>query len=73
MFGRKKTKLFGNHIEVKCEYCESGSEDDGASVCKLNCTPEPDGSCPRFSYDPLKRAPKNSPVLRPHDVEEFKL
>lgn len=73
MFGKKKTKLFGNQIEVKCEYCENNTEIDGECACKLSRSIQPDGSCPRFSYDPLMRAPKNPPALRQHDAEEFKL
>ena len=73
MIGKKKAKLFGNHIDVKCEYCKNSSDYDGASVCKLNRSLLPDGTCPRFTYDPLRRAPQNLPPLGLHDPEEFKL
>ncbi len=73
MFGKKKTKLFGSEIEIKCEYCQNGSDYDGASVCRLKRNRNPDGSCRRFVYDPLKRIPQNLPPLKSHDAEEFKL
>jgi hypothetical protein len=70
---KKKQKLFGNQIEVKCEYCVNSSDYDGASVCKLKLCLNPDGNCRRFTYDPLKRAPAHLPPLKPHDADEFKL
>lgn len=73
MFGKKKEKLFGNHVDVNCEYCSNSSECDGANICRLNRCPEPDGSCSRFSYDPLKRSPKNLPPMPKHDADEFQL
>ncbi len=73
MIGKKKAKLFGNQIEVKCEYCINSSDFDGASVCRLHRYLLPDGTCRRFAYDPLKRSPVNLPPLRAHDSEEFKL
>jgi hypothetical protein len=73
MIGKKKIKLFGNQIEVKCEYCTNSSDYDGASVCKLNRNLSPDGNCRRFVYDPLKRAPIHLPPLKPHDADEFKI
>ena len=73
MIGKKKTKLFGNQIEVNCEYCVNSYDYDGANVCRLNCYLQPDGNCSRFMYDPLRRAPRNPPPLETHDADEFKL
>ncbi len=73
MIGKKKTKLFGNQVEVKCEYCFNSSDYDGACVCRLNRYLQPDGSCSRFKYDPLRRAPENPPPLVIHNADEFKL
>jgi len=73
MLGKKATKLFGNQVEINCEYCSNSSDYDGASVCKLNLCLKPDGGCRRFAYDPLKRAPMHLPPLKPHDADEFKL
>jgi hypothetical protein len=71
MFGKKKEPLFGDHIEIKCEYCANGRE--AGEACRLNLRPEADGTCRRFAYDPLRRSPKTFPPMRPHDAEEFKL
>ena len=73
MFGKKKAKLFGNHIETDCRHCAYSSDFDGASVCKFDRCLEPDGSCSRFVYDPLKRTPVSVPALKPHSADEFKL
>lgn len=73
MFRKKKKNLFGEQIEVRCEYCANSSDYDGATVCKLNRFRNPDGSCRRFAYDPLKRAPMQLPPLKPHSADEFKL
>ena len=73
MFKKKKTKLFGNDVEVNCDYCINSSDFDGASLCKLGCCLNPDGSCRRFAYEPLKRAPKVLPPLKLYDADEFKL
>lgn len=74
MFSRKKSQdLFGKNIAVKCEYCINSSDFDGAQICKIGRYLQPDGSCPRFVYDPLKRTPRNLPPLKPHDAEEFEL
>ncbi|NLJ30379.1 MAG: hypothetical protein GX424_02040 [Clostridiales bacterium] len=74
MFGKKKNQeLFGRNIDATCEYCANYSDFDGAAVCRLGRRMPPDGACPRFSYDPLKRAPRNLPPLKPHDPEEFEL
>jgi hypothetical protein len=73
MFGKKKSKLFGNEIEIKCEYCRNSSDYDGASICKLNRYRDPDGSCRRFAYDPLKRVPQNLPPLKSYSADEFEL
>lgn len=73
MFGKKKEKLFGNHVEIECKYCVNSSDFDGASICKIGLYLEPDGSCRRFVYDPLKRTPQNLPPLKAHSADEFKL
>lgn len=72
-FGKKKNKLFGNDIETNCRYCENSSDFDGADVCKLGRYLEPDGTCKKFVYDPLKRTPINLPPLKSYNEDEFKL
>lgn len=73
MFGKKKEKLFGNNIETNCKYCTNSSDFDGADVCGLGRYLQPDGSCSRFSYDPLKRSPNNLPPLKRYRADDFKL
>ncbi len=66
MFGKKKTKLFGNEIEPDCSYCSNCTE----GSCTLGHS---SGPCADFQYDPLKRTPKDTPELEAHSPEEFKL
>lgn len=66
MFGKRKARLFGNEVEPNCNYCVNFSD----GICRLDCKGLPCGS---FCYDPLKRTPDNSPALKKHDPEEFKL
>ena len=61
LFHRKKKDYFGDKIETDCAYCRFGSDFDG------------DGSCRKFSYDPLKRKPFAPPPLREYDPDDFKL
>ena len=73
LFHRKKKDYFGDKIETDCAYCRFGSDFDGAVVCKVGLDLEPDGSCRKFSYDPLKRKPFAPPPLREYDPDDFKL
>lgn len=64
-------KLFGGNIEPSCEYCSFGRvKDDGTIICYSGSTPT-EGSCKRFSYDPLKREPKRIPPLQKYSPEDF--
>ncbi|HHV32369.1 hypothetical protein [Caproiciproducens sp. LBM24188] len=73
MFRKKKNTFFGDHVEVSCEYCKNWREQTESGVCRFGLSPQPDGACGRFVYDPLKRSPKTFPPMRPHDAQEFKL
>lgn len=70
-----KKKLFGTHIEPNCEYCSNNVERDGKQACRHHLTPGKDGSCRKFSYDPLRRTPIALPLLpdMEFDEDEFKL
>ena len=70
---KKKKALLGNHIKPDCSYCTRGSGFDGAFVCELGRCLEPDGSCRKFVYDPLRRAPQVPPALLEFDPDDFKL
>lgn len=73
MLKKIKQKLFGNDVEIKCEYCRNSSDFDGSAACSLGRELEPDGNCRKFEYDPLKREPVSLPPLKQHDPDEFKL
>lgn len=55
-----RTKLFGNHIEPACGYCERGtaSKDGNMVLCESKGVVAPFYSCRKFVYAPLKRVPK---------------
>lgn len=73
LFHRSKKEFFDEKIEVDCSYCRFGSDFDGAVVCRAGLELSTDGSCRKFSYDPLKRKPFAPPPLREYDPDEFKL
>lgn len=56
----KKKAFFGNGIVPSCSYCEFGdrSKDGDKVVCEKNGLVEPDSSCKKWVYDPIKRIPK---------------
>ncbi|MDF2567562.1 MAG: hypothetical protein K0R90_1018 [Oscillospiraceae bacterium] len=68
-------KLFGNHIEPACEYCEHGKKTrDGQMVlCERKGVVAPYFCCRKFLYAPLKRVPKTTPALPKYDKEQFEL
>ncbi len=70
-----KKKLFGKNIEPACEYCEHGNLTiDGAMVlCEKKGLMEKSFHCRAYLYSPLKREPKRSPILKPHDKSEFEI
>ena len=57
-----RTKLFGNHIEPACGYCERGtaSKDGNMVLCESKGVVAPFYSCRKFVYAPLKRVPKRA-------------
>lgn len=73
LFHKRKKNYFDEEIEVSCQYCRYGFDFDGAAVCRLGRSRNPDGSCRKFQYDPLKRQPYAPPPLREFDPEDFKL
>ncbi len=76
MFGRKKKKketaLFGSTIIPSCEYCQHSVNAQGTVRCRIGQIPE-SGSCKRYAYDPLRRAPKSRPKLGDFTAEDFEL
>lgn len=76
MFGRKKKRkseaLFGRHIEPNCAYCIHSVTAQDTLKCRLGQIPE-QGSCKRYTYDPLRREPKGEAKLASFNPEDFKL
>lgn len=64
--------LFGNNIDVSCEYCHNRQKTDKIITCKLNKSIE-NGNCSYFKYNPLMRVPKVTPNLPKYDPDDFKL
>ena len=76
MFGKKakKNDLFGNRVDPDCRYCVHNSAAEEEPVfCALHQDPGGSPACRHFSYDPLKRAPKNLPPLPNFDPKDFSL
>ncbi|MDP4120612.1 MAG: hypothetical protein Q8876_06120 [Bacillota bacterium] len=66
-------KLFGNHIQVDCHYCQNTKlHDENFYSCKLDRKLSK-GKCRKFVYDPLLRVPQGSPILQTFDAKDFKL
>lgn len=76
MFGRKRKKaLFGANIQPDCKYCRSNGAPQGDEpLCMLKSEPK-DGCCKKYSYDPLRREPRQAPPLKNagYSEEDFKL
>ncbi len=68
-----KKKLFGNHIEPACEYCENGrmTKDGQMVLCERHGIVAPYFSCRKFIYAPLKRIPKGNKPLPQYKQEDF--
>ena len=57
--------FFSKDIEPRCSYCTFGKLSDEGSVvlcCKIGGVMQPESSCRKFRYDPLKREPKAAPL-----------
>lgn len=66
-------KLFGNTIEVKCDYCSHADKDENDVIFCTKKRAITDGKCFRFKYNPLMRIPKGAPVLPKYNPEDFQL
>lgn len=64
--------LFGNNIDVSCDYCHNGQKINGIIICKAN-KEIIDGKCSKFKYNPLMRVPKTVPNLPNYDPKDFEL
>ena len=72
---KKKTAVFGEHIEPHCEWClKNIAKEDEEPRCLFGKTIE-DGKCLKFVYDPLMRTPRPAPSFKKeqYSEEDFKL
>ena len=67
--------LFPKKAYTACANCRHGRKtSDGQKVlCMRNGIVDPDYSCRKYQYDPIKRVPKRRPALPAFSPEEFKL
>lgn len=67
--------IFDASVEPKCRYCLSGmTAADGESVlCPKKGVCDPDGSCKKYRYDPLKREPRLPAPQMDFSEEDFSL
>lgn len=71
-----KSKLLNkNAYEAICRNCKHGrlSPEGDTVLCVKKGIVDPDGSCRRYSYDPLKRVPRKMPAVREANPEDFDL
>ena len=71
-----KSKLLNkNAYEAVCRNCKHGrlSPEGDAVLCVKKGIVDPDWSCRRYSYDPLKRVPRKMPAVREANPEDFDL
>jgi len=68
--------LFRKKIDWACAYCIHGTKaDEDLILCTKKGMKEPDDSCRKFKYDPIKRIPhKIKPLdFSKYDKEDFSL
>lgn len=68
--------IFRRNVEPACAYCtHSRAADEDRYICPKKGVVSAWESCPRFSYDPLRRVPETAPAPRTNDLdpEDFTL
>lgn len=68
-------RLFAKKAHRACRHCANGRQAEGGErvLCIHKGIVEPDFSCRKYRYDPLKRVPKRRPALPTFSADEFKL
>lgn len=68
-------KILGENIDPKCAYCAFGTltADEKTVLCPKKGILDPDFSCKKFSYDPLKRTPRRPKKLQTFSAQDFEL
>lgn len=71
----KRKLLEKKKYPAVCENCLHGrlSPDEQSVLCIKKGIVEPDGSCRRYSYDPLKRKPKKPLLIEQANPADFEL
>lgn len=65
-------KLFGNNIEVKCEYCSNSANAQSGYICTVKKSIK-NGKCRKFKYNPTLRIPESSPEMQKFRKEDFEI
>ncbi len=67
--------LFDKEISPKCKYCRFGAEVLGGEkiLCPKKGVLDPDFSCKKYKYDPLKRDPYKLPKPVGFSEDDFTL
>lgn len=68
----KKVKLFGNNIELSCDYCAHSQINNGTQFCTKNKVLK-NGKCKKYEYNPTMRVPKKQNTLPKYKPEDFAL
>lgn len=74
-FDMKKKLTNDKKYEAVCRNCFFGrfSPDGQIILCDKKGMSDPDGSCKKYKYDPLKRVPRKAPKPEEADPAEFEL
>lgn len=65
-------KLFGENIEVSCEYCCNGANAQSGYICTKNKSIKK-GKCKKFVYNPTLRVPKSTEIIKEYSKEDFEI
>ena len=71
---KMKQKLFNTKDQIKkCATCIYGetAQDNASISCSKKGLKEPDDSCWRYKYDPLKRVPLKQVIDTDYSPEDF--
>ncbi|MDO4748566.1 MAG: hypothetical protein Q4A12_05255 [Eubacteriales bacterium] len=68
----RKVKLFGNNIEVSCNYCAHSQINNGNQFCTKNKVLKK-GKCRKYEYNPFMREPTRTNALQKFKPEDFEL
>ena len=70
---KKKTKLLGQDIAVRCGYCQNCVVEGGKNFCKYKKSINKKGKCSKFDYNPVMRKVEAPRMLETFDASDFTL